>query len=120
MIKIMLICFFNIRGIIHFEFVTKGTTFNQTFFVEVLKRLIHAVRRKRGELRRECSLILCYDNKPGHSSLQVSQFLAGKDISALDHLPYCTDLGPADFWLSPKLTSVLNGQYFSDIWQEAG
>jgi hypothetical protein len=50
MIKTMLICFFNIRGIIHFEFIPKGTTVNQTFCVEVLKRLIDAVRGKRGEL----------------------------------------------------------------------
>jgi hypothetical protein len=43
----MLICFFNIRGIIHFEFVLEGTTVNQTFYVEVLKRLLDAVRRER-------------------------------------------------------------------------
>jgi hypothetical protein len=40
------ICFFDIRGIIHFEFAPEGTTVNQTFYVEVLKRLIDAVRRK--------------------------------------------------------------------------
>jgi hypothetical protein len=50
-IKTMLTCFFNIRGIIHFEF--EGTTVNQTFYVEVLKRLIDVVRRKREELWRD-------------------------------------------------------------------
>jgi hypothetical protein len=37
------------------------------------------------------------------------QFLAGKGISAMDHPPYSTDLTPADFWLFPKLKSVLKG-----------
>jgi hypothetical protein len=44
-IKTMLICFFDIRGIIHFVFVPEGITVNQIFYVEVLKMLIDAVRR---------------------------------------------------------------------------
>jgi hypothetical protein len=46
MIKTMSICFFDITGIIHFEFVPNGTTANQMFYMEVLKRLIDAVRCK--------------------------------------------------------------------------
>jgi hypothetical protein len=42
----MLICFFDIRGIIHFEFVSKGTTVKQIFYVEVLKRLIDVQARR--------------------------------------------------------------------------
>jgi hypothetical protein len=38
-IEKMLICFFDIRGIIHFEFVPEETTVNQTFYIEVLERL---------------------------------------------------------------------------------
>jgi hypothetical protein len=49
-IKTILIYFFNIRGIIHFEFVPKGTTVNQAFYMEVVKRPIDAVRRKPGEM----------------------------------------------------------------------
>jgi hypothetical protein len=74
----MFICLFDIRGIIHFEFAPEGTTVNQTFYVEVLKRLIDAVRRKGGELWRDRSLILHHENTSAHSSLRV----AGKGISA--------------------------------------
>jgi hypothetical protein len=70
--------------------------------VEVLKRLIGAMRRKRGELWRDRSLILHHDNAPANSSLRVSQFSAGKGISSMDHLPYSPDLAPADFWLFPN------------------
>jgi hypothetical protein len=44
-IKTMLICFFDIRGVIQVEFVPEWTSVNQTFYVQVLKRLIDAVRR---------------------------------------------------------------------------
>jgi hypothetical protein len=45
-LKIMLISFSDIRGNIHFEFVLEGTTVIQTFYAELLKRLIDDVRRK--------------------------------------------------------------------------
>jgi hypothetical protein len=59
--------------IIHFEFVPEGTSVNQIFYLEVLKRLTDAVRRKTGVLWSDCSLIL-HDNALAHSSLWVLQF----------------------------------------------
>jgi hypothetical protein len=47
-----------------------------------------------------------------HSSLWVSQFLAGKGISAMDHPPYSPDLAAADFWLFPKLTECAERKVF--------
>jgi hypothetical protein len=61
--------FFDIRGIIHFEFVPDGTSVNQTFYVEVLKMFIDIVRRKQRELWIDCSLILHHNNVLAHSSL---------------------------------------------------
>jgi hypothetical protein len=83
----MLICFFDIMGVIHFEFVPEGTTVNQIFCVGVLKRLIDAVRRKRVELWRDRSLILHHDKAPAHSLLRVLQFSARKGIAVMDHPP---------------------------------
>jgi histone-lysine N-methyltransferase SETMAR len=83
--------------------------------VEVSKRHIDAIRRKRGELWRDRSLILHHDNALARSSLRVSQCLAGKGTSALAHPPYSPDLAPSDFWLFPKLKSVMKGKRFSDF-----
>jgi hypothetical protein len=44
----------------------------------------------------------------------VLQFLAGKGISTMDHLPCFPDSSPADFWLFPKFKSVLKGKCFLD------
>jgi hypothetical protein len=45
----------------------------------------------------------------------VFQLLAGKITSAMDHPPYSPNLAPADFWLFPKLKSVLKGKHCSEI-----
>jgi hypothetical protein len=44
----------------------------------------------------------------------VSQFLAGKGISAMDHQPYSPDLATTHFSLFPELKSLLKERHFSD------
>jgi len=44
--------FFDVRRIVHREFIPPGQTVNQEFYLEVLRRLIENVRRKRPELWR--------------------------------------------------------------------
>jgi hypothetical protein len=95
-IKTMLICFFDIRCIIHFESVPKETTANNTFYMNVFRSLIDAMGNKQGQLWRDCSSILYHDSVSAHSSLQVSQFLAGRSTSTVDHPLYSPDLAPAD------------------------
>jgi len=49
-VKTMLICFFDIQGIVHREFVPRGQTVNQEFYLGVLEQLRERVRRTRLEL----------------------------------------------------------------------
>jgi hypothetical protein len=62
--KTMLIVFFDIRGIVHREFVPQGQTVNETFYCEVLQRLGENIRRKRSDLWRAKNWILHNDNAP--------------------------------------------------------
>jgi hypothetical protein len=48
--KKMLITFFDMKGIVHFELIPKYEAVNQVYFVEILKRLREVVRRKIYEL----------------------------------------------------------------------
>ena len=70
-VKNMLICFFDIKGLVHFVFVQQGQTVNQMFYLEVLKRLRDAVRRKRPELWRSGEWLLHQDNALAHTALSV-------------------------------------------------
>jgi histone-lysine N-methyltransferase SETMAR len=49
-IKLLLIAFFDIRGIVHIEFSPQGQTINQHVYKEILRRLMRSVREKRRDL----------------------------------------------------------------------
>jgi len=102
-IKVMLIVFFDYRGIVHHEYLPEGQTVNAILYVEVLKRLRDRVRRVRPNLLGEDGWILHHDNAPAHSSLLVREFLARNSITTLDHLLYSPDLAPCDFFCSQNV-----------------
>ena len=96
-VKTMLICFFDIKGLVHFEFVPQGQTVNQQFYLEVLKRLRDAVRRKRPELWRSGEWLLHHDNAPAHTA----ECEAISDEKWDDNgfaPPYSLDHAPCDFF----------------------
>jgi hypothetical protein len=43
----VLITFFNIEGIVHFEFIPQGQTISHAYYVEIMKQLHEAVSRKK-------------------------------------------------------------------------
>jgi hypothetical protein len=86
-IKKILITFFDIRAIVHFEFITQDRTVNQVYYVEILKRLHEAVSRKNPELWQNY-WFLHHDNAPAHKALSVKQFLVKKSITEMENPPY--------------------------------
>jgi len=79
----MLLTFFDIRGIVHYEFLPTGQTVNQVYYLEVLERLRENIRQKRPELFANSSWILHHDNATAHTSLSVMGFLATKQTTVL-------------------------------------
>ena len=89
--KSMLIIFFDIRSIIHREFLHQGQTVNKEFYCDVLRRLRENIRRKRPDLWRAQNWILHDDNAPCHRALLVREFLAQSNTLSLPHPPYSPD-----------------------------
>jgi hypothetical protein len=93
--KAMLITFFDIKDIVHFEFIPEGQTVNQAFYVEILKRLLEAVCRKGPELWPN-NWILHHDTAPAYKALSVRNFLDQKSIIGTENTPSSPDLAPND------------------------
>jgi hypothetical protein len=66
-VKIMLIIFFDIKGIVHKEFVLAGHTVNFAHYCDVSQRLRENVRRLRHELWRKKTGLLHQDNATPHT-----------------------------------------------------
>ncbi|KAJ4444799.1 hypothetical protein ANN_06596 [Periplaneta americana] len=111
--KVMLEVFFDSQGLIHHEFIPEGRTVTKELYVEILRRLQDAVRRKRPEKWVENNWFLMHDNAPAHRAIIVKNFLARHNITALDHPPYSPDLSPPDYFLFPCLKSHLKGRRFN-------
>ena len=113
-IKVMLIVFFDVHGIVYLEFLPQGQTINQNVYKDILRRLMRLVKEKRRELWETKSWLLHHDNAPAHNALSIRQFLAENNIAVLEQPPYSPDLAPCDFFLFPKLKGVIKGTRFQD------
>lgn len=113
--KVMLIVFFDIRGVVHYEFVPEGQTVNKEYYLGVMKRLRERIRKKRPNLWANNSWILHDDNAPSHRATIVTDFLAKNSTNVLQQPPYSPDLAPCDFFLFPKLKLPLRGTRFESI-----
>jgi hypothetical protein len=66
--KITLITSFDIKGTVQYDFIPHAQTVNQAHFMEILKSLLEAVRRKRPELWTN-DWILHHDIAPAQGAL---------------------------------------------------
>jgi len=105
----IIVFFFDSRGIVHKEFVPPGQTVNQAFYKDVLEQLRKRVQRFRRDIADDW--VLQHDNAPAHTALSIREFLAKKNIPVLPHPPYSPDLAPCDFYLFSKLKSKLKGHH---------
>ena len=96
-IKVMLIVFFDVHGIVRLEFLPQGQTINQNVYKDILRCLMRSVREKRRELWETKSWLLHHDNAPAHNALSIRQFLAENNIAVLEQPPYSPDLAPVIF-----------------------
>jgi len=81
--------------------------------VDVLERLRKRVIRVRKDIA--ATWVLHHDNAASHTSLRVREFLAKHNVATLPQPPCSPDLGPADFFLFPRIKTALKGHHFYNI-----
>ncbi|XP_067930695.1 protein GVQW3-like [Watersipora subatra] len=114
-VKTLLLTFFDIRGVVHSEFLPHSQTVNHHVYKIILIKLRDSIRRKRRDLWLSGDWYLHHDNAPAHTSLMVRQYLAKNEVSVLNHPSYSPDLAPCDFYLFPKIKLTMKGERFDDI-----
>jgi histone-lysine N-methyltransferase SETMAR len=107
----MVIVFFYIQGAVIAEWDCSDQTVNQHYYIVILTKLHEKMRRKQPGFWRN-RWIFPQDNAPFRNALSVKQFLASKNITVLAHPPYSPDLAPCDFFLFPKIKSMLKQTHF--------
>jgi len=114
-VKTVLIAFFDIDRLVHYEYVPRGRTVNKEFYKTVLQRLRDALRRHRPEKWRSGNWILRRDNAPAHRAVTKNEFVAKHNIPSLPQPPYSPDPAPCDFSLFPQLKKIMKGRRFDDV-----
>ena len=102
------------QGVVHHEYAPEGQTINKQYYLEVLRRLRDAVRRKRPALWATQDWQLHHDKAPAHSAHLVQEFLAKHGITQVRPAPHSPDMAPCDFWLFPQLKMSLKVTRFQD------
>jgi len=77
-------------------------TVNKEFYLNVLKRLRAAVRRKTPEAWTNNTWMLHHNNAPAHASLLIHEFFMKHEMTVVAQPPYSPDLAPVDFFLFPR------------------
>ena len=95
------------------EFIGIATE-SKKMYIDILRRIRDADRRKRPEKWRNNSWFFLHDNAPAHRSLLVKDFLAKNNVTTLEHPPYSPDLTLIDLYLFRRLKSALKGRRFCD------
>ena len=86
-VKVMLIDFFGVRGIVHQRVLTSRPNYQSTHLQRHSASFDVVRREKRQELWDEKSWVLHHDNVPSHNALSIWEFLAKNNIAVMDQPP---------------------------------
>jgi hypothetical protein len=88
---------------------------NNTFYVEIIGKLLKHISRVRSQFRAEGILFLLHDIASAHSALVVKIFLTKHGVMEISYPSCSPDLEPADFFLFPRVKTALKGKRFQDV-----
>lgn len=113
--KIMLLVFWDAKGIVLREFVPNGVGINAQFYARFMRHLREAIRCKCPHLWRRNHFWLHHDNAPTHRSVLVQNLLTQTNTHMVEQAPYSPDLAPSDFFLFNWLKKHMRGERFPDV-----
>ncbi len=110
--KVLLVTFFDHKGMVHYEML-RNQTVTSAVFIGILGRLHQALRCRRPRMRH--SWILHMDNASAHTARPTCLHLLFTGVKTLPHPPRSPDLAPNDYWFFPRLKQGLKGRHFASL-----
>ena len=101
----MALVFWDIRGVVHHEFLPKGRTINKVYYCDVLDRVHKAIKKET-----IFAVVFQQDNARPHTAKLTKEKLAKLGWEVLNHPPYSPDLAPSDFHLFRSMANKLNNE----------
>ncbi len=111
--KLLLILFFDAQGVISKDYV-EGTVDSEVY-IQALRNMREAYRRKRPLLWQSRDFHLLQDNASPHTSDDTHDYLLSVQQSVWQHPRYSPDLSPCDFWAFPALKEKIKGHTFQSL-----
>lgn len=112
--KIMVCVWWDMKGIVHWELLPRGTTIDADYYCEQLERVQDALRKRRPALVNRRGVILLHDNAKAHIAKKTRDKIRELDWELLPHPPYSPDISPSDYHLFRALSRFLGGQRFTN------
>ena len=100
--------FWDMKGVVHMEFLKQGHRVNSEKYISTLRNLKARLRR----VRSGRDSILQHDNARPHTSRQTQDALAQLKLPALPHPAYSPDLAPSDYFLFLQLKKHMKGNHY--------
>jgi histone-lysine N-methyltransferase SETMAR len=110
--KVLLCVWWDVKGIIYYEFLKSGETINSDIYCDQLDKVNENLKEKRSALVNRKGFIFHQDNAKPHTSLQTTQKLKELGWELMEHPPYSPDIAPSDFHLFRSLQNFLSGAKF--------
>ena len=113
--KVMATVFWDAKGVIMLDFLTKRSTITRVYYANLSDQLRTAIREKRrGRLSK--GVLLQQDNARVHTCKVALDPAEWNGYELIPHHAYSPDLTPSDFFLFPNLKKDIRGLHFrSDV-----
>ncbi len=113
--KVMVVTFFDSKGLIYFEYVQRPLTVNQRVFRAIFRHFHEAYQRRRPHSSIRGHHFFHFDNAPAHTTDLTVQLIHQLGWTHLPHPAYSPDLAPSDFWLYARLKKNLRGIQYGSL-----
>ncbi len=113
--KVMLVSFYDSKGMVYYEYVQRPQTVNQQVFRAIFRRFDAAHNRRRPHSTVQGRKFLHMDNAPTHKATLTLALTQQLGWSRLPQPACSPDLAPSDFWLFHRLKRNLRGVCFPSL-----